>query len=444
MAAERLKLVKRLGQGAFAQTFKAEVIDSHLAKKWSKVVAVKIPLGDDTQDVVVDDIVNMAHIQGVLSCRPAADAENLVRFYGWERCKGSYAMVCEFVDGMDLEKWMDTRKSARVFSFLDTIEIAIRVCAALTVMHDSRIYHRDIKPSNVLVVRTGDKLTVKLADFVLSTILDRGSEEVSTSRTGALAYTPPENMIDPAHPISPSYDLYSLGLLLYQMICNALPYKRLDGIGVPKEAIDQDTPFRHPHDLVLGVPEKLAGVIVKAVEKRPERRYQSAEEMASDLREAKEDVERVICTMTVSVPEVKVRIRKITERLEKETQGFAKAYPDQPEVFVLQGRFFEKWLGNPARAAKSYLEGLDRFPEDSVLLYWAGRALSTQPNASAEQRAQGAEYLARAVQNGLAHPKQVMAAERLVKAHKAGLRRPTQVEVAGRLARAHRTPAYEN
>ncbi|HPO16065.1 MAG TPA: serine/threonine-protein kinase [Candidatus Hydrogenedentes bacterium] len=438
ITAKKLRLDKLLGMGSFGQTFKATVLDKKLSKKWGEVVAFKIPLpGEEARDSLIDDLVNMARIQGVLNCLPVSESENLVRFHGWDKSEDGYGIICEYVDGRDLQKWIDGRQSNRLFTFVETIEIVLRVCAALKVLHKAHIYHRDVKPSNIIVVKRDNGFSVKLTDFGLSTIVDRGNEYMSNSKAGAIAYQPPEIMANQKNAISPRYDLYSLGLVLYQMSTGALPYTRLDGPSILKESQDLDKPFRHPHEIALEVPERLAQVIVKAIDKDPEKRYQTAEEMEHDLLEAKQDLDRVISSQSasVSLPRVRKRIEKLREKcdqykagslsdaqekeIEQKIQQLVEEYPDQPEVYIFQGTFYQKWMWDTARSLAAYLQGLEQCPNDSQLLYCAGRALYTQQNATDKQKFDGVQFLKQALQNGLSNPMQVKTATNLVRAHRA-------------------------
>ena len=431
----RIKLGQRLGVGCFGQTFKAEVVDPDLVRKWGRFVAIKLPLAGEYQADVLNDVVNMARIQGVLSCRPQA-ARYLVKFFGCEPYKEQYGMVSEFVDGQDLQKWMDTKESSSVLSSAETVTCAIQICEALKTLHDAHIYHRDVKPSNILVFHDKDQLCVKLADFGLSTIVERC--DVSNSKIGAVGYAAPENLADKSQPMAPTYDIYSFGLVLYQVCTNGvLPFTSLDFRTVFDEACALDTPFRHPHEFALDIPDCLCRVITKAIEKRPANRYQNIAEMQADLREADKVLNQVIAsTSRPMLPELASRIKKIKTELEscpaqdRTVDRAAKIEADicrltrehsyQPDVFVLLGRFYDdvKWMGQPLKAIEAYRNGLKESPESPELLYHIGAALLKRPNLAEAACAEAVGFLKRAIQNGLSNSLQLAKAKQLVRGHR--------------------------
>ena len=427
LAEGMLKKIEELGSGSFGVTWRAEVVDEHLAKRWDRFVAVKIPLGKENQPAIISDVVNMARIQGALSVTPNPP-ENLVHFYGCGLCDGYYVMVCEYVAGTDLEKRLAPQSSARRISSEQALDWTVQICEALSLLHKARIYHRDIKPSNILLRKTEGAYRVKVADFGLSVALDYGKEWVSNSRKGALAYTPPEYMIHPDIPIRASYDLYSVGLILYQLCCNALPFKRLDAWGVPSEATRLDEPYRHPHEINIEVPDFICDIIMKAVAKKPEDRYQSADGMLKALRSAREKLDRPAAP---PVPEnVARRLAAIRESLDSETAKslsarkaeqverelltLIKANPDVPDIYIALGQFYKKHMGDLEKAIEALEAGLKQAPENPLLLYHLGEAIMRRQGPSSAAKRQALNCLMRAIQNGLPNPMQVKMAKRLV------------------------------
>jgi serine/threonine protein kinase/Flp pilus assembly protein TadD len=162
------------------------------------------------------------------------------------------------------------------------LEIAIQVCEGLQAAHEKGIIHRDIKPSNILLDSHG---RVRIVDFGLASI--RGSETLtkSGSTLGTIGYMSPEQV--QAKEVDHRSDLFSLGVVLYELITKQSPFKRDTEAATLKAVIDDvvEPLARYKRD----VPELLESIIEKLLEKNPEHRYQSAAGAVSDLKRLKQD-----------------------------------------------------------------------------------------------------------------------------------------------------------
>ena len=179
---------------------------------------------------------------------------------------GHFFFVMEHVDGRPLSEWMADGR----LDVPRALEVVRQVCDALAYAHGRGVIHRDIKPSNILIDQNGQ---AKVADFGLARWEHAGSEdELNLSRTGVFmgtpAYTAPEQARDAAH-VDHRADLYSLGVLLYEMLTGELPR------GV----------FQPPSRKV-GSDVRLDGVVQRALQERPEDRYQAAAQLKEDVTEA--------------------------------------------------------------------------------------------------------------------------------------------------------------
>lgn len=182
-------------------------------------------------------------------------------------------IVMEYVQGQDLSHF--TRAGA-LLPAVEVLGIAIRLARALDYAHRQGVVHRDIKPANVMLDRAGG--TLKVMDFGIARIADG-----SRTRTGLVLGTPsfmsPEQLA--GLKVDGRSDLYSLGVLLYQLLTGHLPHQSDSMAKLMHQIANQPPPdVRHYR---RGLPESLALVLALALEKRPELRYASGEQLAQDL-----------------------------------------------------------------------------------------------------------------------------------------------------------------
>ena len=153
--------------------------------------------------------------------------------------------------------------------------VALQIADALQVAHESGVIHRDIKPQNVLVTRTGD---VKVTDFGIARAASSPLTQTSAV-LGTAAYMSPEQAM--GKQVGPQSDLYSLGVVLYEMLTGDLPYDAESPISLAMKHVNE--PLRPPREANLEVPESLDAITLKLLAKNPEDRYASAAELADDL-----------------------------------------------------------------------------------------------------------------------------------------------------------------
>ena len=200
---------------------------------------------------------------------------NIVAVYDWGTQDGTYFIVMEYVDGPSLSQVI---RADGALHPRRAAEIASEVAAALGFAHSQGVVHRDIKPGNVLLTATGQ---AKVADFGIARALSSADEELTQTGSvmGTATYFSPEQAQGLA--VDARADLYSLGVVLYEMVTGRPPFSGDSPLAIAYKHV-QDPPPR-PSTLVPDVPVGLEAIIMKLLQKQPDNRYASAQDLRSDL-----------------------------------------------------------------------------------------------------------------------------------------------------------------
>ncbi len=191
-------------------------------------------------------------------------------------------LCLEYVDGMTLRQLI----AKGPCSLLDAIAILSQMAAALTHIHAKRIVHGDIKPENTLIHRRDGRLHVTLVDFGLA---NWAGDELATS-AGTLHYIAPEQSELLDWTVGPYSDLYSLGVVAFELLTAHVPFDSPDPATLLAAHVSQSPP--KPSALVAHLPQPLERIVLKLLEKLPPRRYPNAASLAHDLGRMQRDIER--------------------------------------------------------------------------------------------------------------------------------------------------------
>lgn len=200
---------------------------------------------------------------------------NIVPIYDLGRSEdGTYYIVMEYVSGGTLKERIIGRGPLEPHT---AASMALQIARALGAAHKHGTIHRDVKSQNVLVTETGD---VKVADFGIA----RAASATAVTRTnfilGTANYMSPEQAM--GEEVGPRSDLYSLGVVLYEMLTGEVPYRADTPVGIAMKHVSE--PPRAPREANPEVPEGTSALVVKLLAKRPEDRYRDAAELVEDLR----------------------------------------------------------------------------------------------------------------------------------------------------------------
>lgn len=260
----RYRLEEKIGVGGMAEVYRAYDLTLN------RTVAVKILYPQFASDAdFVERFKREAQAAANLS------HPNIVNVYDWGAENSTYYLVMEHLVGQNLKQLIQKKGSLPPSLVVD---IGRQVAAALQFAHKRNIVHRDIKPHNIIITDEGE---VKVTDFGIARTVTS-----NLTQTGAILgtayYISPEQA--KGEEVSPLSDIYSLGVVLYEMATGQLPFKGETPVAVALKHIQEQPPL--PQELNPAIPAGLQAVILKALARDPLLRYQSAEELRQDLAKA--------------------------------------------------------------------------------------------------------------------------------------------------------------
>lgn len=301
----RYELIEKIGGGGMAIVYKAK------CRFLNRFVAVKILRPEYTND---EEFVKrfLIEAQSVASL----SHPNIVSIYDVGHEENVHYIVMEFVNGVTLKDYIGQKGK---LPWREAVNIAIQICSAIEHAHRHHIVHRDIKPHNIML--TGDGIA-KVTDFGIARAVSSSTITMVGSTIGSVHYFSPEQARGGY--IGEKSDIYSMGIALYEMVTGRIPFDGETPVAVALKHIQEEAVA--PREVSPDIPKALNDIIMKAVKKEQDQRYQTATDMLQDLyRVVKEPEGNFVREEVVDHAQTRrVRIiqdEKLKEKDEQKMQG---------------------------------------------------------------------------------------------------------------------------
>jgi serine/threonine protein kinase len=313
----KYKIVGHIGRGGMADVYKAR------HPRLNRDVAIKV-----LNRALIHSPEMLQRFQREGQAIAALHHRNIVQVYDLDVLDGIYFMVMEYVSGETLAHRLDQlRRRGERMPLHDVLDIVGAVGEALHYAHEKDMLHRDIKPANIMFRGDG---SVVLTDFGVAKILNVASDiTASGAVAGTPAYMAPEQWTND-EPDKRS-DIYSLGVVLYQVVTGELPFNAETPGRLMFKHISEPPPL--PHKFYEDIPLELERIILRTLAKDPNERYQTAKELANDLKDVIYQVESTAATGIFARPQV------------IETPAPRPVAPPEPEEEDRKRRSPLLWLG---------------------------------------------------------------------------------------------------
>jgi serine/threonine-protein kinase len=305
----RYELIENIGEGGMAIVYKAR------DNKLNRLVAVKVLKKEFADN---EDIAQKFKREATAIAKLSDPNIVNVLDVGHEEENNIDYFVMEYVNGKTLK---DIIIYNGKLGYSTAIDIAIQVAKALECAHKNNIIHRDVKPQNILVTENGD---VKVTDFGIAKSSTASTITNTTTIMGSAHYLSPEQAKGTF--IDLRSDMYSLGIVLYEMVTGRLPFEGESPVTIALKHIQEEP--KAPKDINSSIPESINQLINKAISKDPIKRYQNSRELILDLQKIKENPDVNLGTVnnfddsrTIIMTPIKSVEKEVKEKVEVTTNN---------------------------------------------------------------------------------------------------------------------------
>ena len=264
----RYEIRELIGVGGMANVYKAyDVLED-------RIVAVKI-----LREEYMDNDEFMRRFRNESRAISLLDHPNIVKVYDVIFSNRIQSIVMEYIDGITLKDYIDQE---HVLRWKEAVHFTVQILKALQHAHDKGIVHRDVKPHNIMLLSDG---SIKITDFGIARFSRSNTKTITDKAIGSVHYISPEQASGAC--TDARSDLYSLGVMMFEMLTGKLPFEADSLVSVAIKQI-QSEPIR-PRSINPDIPEGLEEIVMRAMQKDASKRYQSAAEMLHDIDEFKKN-----------------------------------------------------------------------------------------------------------------------------------------------------------
>lgn len=258
---DRYEILSKVGAGGMSDVYKAK---DHILSRFVAIKVLKQEFSEDSSFVT--------KFRAEAQSAAGLEHPNIVNIYDVGSENGLYYIVMEYVEGITLKTYIEKKGQ---LSFKESASIEIQVARGIEAAHNKNIIHRDIKPQNIIISTDGK---VKVTDFGIAKATS--SNTISSDVMGSVHYASPEQARNGF--VDGRSDIYSLGIVMFEMVTGRVPFDGDTTVAVALQHLQEE--IARPSIYAPDLPISFEKIILKCTQKTPDRRYQTIEELLTDIR----------------------------------------------------------------------------------------------------------------------------------------------------------------